>query len=99
MPIGVPMNVPIRTMFDASPVTGFYPYDAKDILLKSPVKCHPCGIHECLHIGEANLACMKKIKPATVMQYVDELLARYNGEPAYKLPAHYGEYQCRVVEV
>lgn len=99
MHIGVAMNVPIITMFGASPVPGFYPYDAKDILLKSPVKCHPCGIHECPHIGAANLACMKKIKPATVMQYVDELLSRYNGEPAYKLPAHYGEYQCRVVEV
>ena len=98
MHVGVAMNVPVVTMFGASPVPGFYPYDARSVLIKAPVACHPCGIHECPHQGEENLACMKQIKPAVVMKYVDELLDRYQGKPAYKLSRHYGEYQCRVVE-
>ena len=98
MHVGVAMNVPVVTMFGASPVPGFYPYDARSVLIKAPVDCHPCGIHECPHQGEENLACMKQIKPAVVMKYVDELLDRYQGKPAYKLSRHYGEYQCRVVE-
>ena len=98
MHVGVAMNVPVVTMFGASPVPGFYPYDARSVLIKAPVDCHPCGIHECPHQGEENLACMKQIKPAIVMKYVDELLDKYQGRPAYKLPRHYGEYQCRIVE-
>ena len=98
MHIGVAMNVPIVTMFGASPVPGFYPYDSKDVLIKAPVSCHPCGIHQCPHQGEEHLACMKQIKPAVVMKYVDELLNTYQGVPAYRLPAHYGAYQCRVAE-
>ncbi len=98
MHIGVAMNVPIVTMFGASPVPGFYPYDARSVLIKAPVSCHPCGIHECPHEGEENLACMKQIKPAVVMKYVEELLDKFQGQPAYKLAGHYGAYQCRVVE-
>ena len=99
MHIGVAMNVPVVTMFGASPVPGFYPYDAKDVLIRAPEPCHPCGQHTCPRAGEDNLACMKKITPETVMHYVDELLAKYEGQPACELPPHYGEYQCRVVDV
>ena len=99
MHIGVAMNVPIVTMFGASPVPGFYPYDAKDVLIKAPEPCHPCGSHECPRQGADNLACMKKITVETVMKYVDELLIAYHGEPASKLPEHYGAYQCRVIEL
>ena len=98
MHVGVAMNVPVVTMFGASPVPGFYPYDARSVLIKAPVSCHPCGIHECPHQGAENLACMKQIKPEVVMKYVDELLERFQGRPAYKLPGHYGAYECRVVE-
>ena len=97
MHVGVAMNVPIVTMFGASPVPGFYPYDARSVLVKAPVACHPCGIHECPHAGEEKLACMKKITPDIVMKYVDELLDKYQGASAYSLPAHYGNYQCHVV--
>lgn len=98
MHVGVAMNVPIVTMFGASPVPGFYPYDARSVLIKAPVSCHPCGIHKCPHTGEENLACMKKITPAVVMKQVDALLEKYQGVPAYQLPAHYGDYECQVVE-
>ena len=47
MHVGVAMNVPIVTMFGASPVPTFYPYDGKDIVIKTPESCHPCGIHDC----------------------------------------------------
>ncbi|MBQ7703970.1 MAG: glycosyltransferase family 9 protein [Selenomonadaceae bacterium] len=98
MHIGVARNIPIVTMFGASPVPGFYPYDAKDILVKTPVPCHPCGKHICPKSGEENLECMKKIPPDVVMKSVDEILAKY-GQPAEKIPRVYGKYQCRVVEL
>ena len=98
MHIGVARNIPIVTMFGASPVPGFYPYDAKDILVKTPVACHPCGNHICPLAGVENLACMKKIPVSVVMKYVDELLENY-GESAEKIPREYGKYQCRVVEL
>ena len=97
MHIGVARNIPIVTMFGASPVPGFYPYDAKDILIKSPVPCHPCGMHECPKIGDENRECMKKIIVDIVMKYVDELLSSY-GQPAKDIPKIYGQYQCRVVK-
>ena len=98
MHIGVARNIPIVTMFGASPVPGFYPYDAKDILIKSPEPCHPCGNHTCPKSGADNLACMKKIPVETVMKYVDELLESY-GQAAENIPRVYGAYKCRVVEV
>lgn len=99
MHVGVAMNVPVVTMFGSSPVTGFYPYDGKDILVKTPEACHPCRIHECPKEGADNLLCMKNIPVDTVMSYVDELLEKYGGEPAYKLPLHPGDYQCRVIDL
>lgn len=98
MHIGVARNVPIVTMFGASPVPGFYPYDAKDILIKTPEPCHPCGKHECPRSGEDHLACMKKMTVEIVMKYVDEQLAKFD-RPAKELPRIYGEYQCRVIEL
>ncbi len=98
MHIGVARNIPIVTMFGASPVPGFYPYDAKDVLIKSPEPCHPCGKHICPRSGDDNLACMKKIPVATVMKYVDELLTAY-GQPAKEIPRLPNAYQCRVVTV
>ncbi len=98
MHIGVARNIPIVTMFGASPVPGFYPYDAKDILIKTPVKCHPCGKHICPKSGRENLSCMKNIPVEVVMRCVNELLFTY-GQPAQKIPRVYGKYQCRIVEL
>ena len=98
MHIGVARNIPIVTMFGASPVPGFYPYDAKDILIKTPEPCHPCGKHECPRSGAENMACMKNIPVDVVMKYVDELLSEY-GQRAKEIPRVYGAYQCRVVEL
>lgn len=98
MHIGVARNIPIVTMFGASPVPGFYPYDAKDILVKSPEPCHPCGEHTCPRAGDNNLACMKKIPVAVVMKHVFELLESY-GQPAKEIPRVHGAYRCRVIDL
>ncbi len=98
MHVGVAMNVPIITMFGASPVPGFYPYDAKDVLLKTPEKCHPCGIHECPHQGEGNMACMKHIPVSAVLHYANLLLREYEDQVG-NIPRVYGQYECKVVEL
>ena len=98
MHIGVSQNVPVVTMFGASPVPGFYPYDARAVLIKAPVECHPCGIHKCPLAGEENMACMKMITPEVVMKYVWELLGKYENS-AGNMPREYGAYECRVIEV
>ena len=68
MHVGVAMNMPVVTMFGSSPVPGFYPYDAKDVLVKTPEPCHPCGIHICPKQGADHMACMKKIPVDVVMR-------------------------------
>ena len=98
MHVAVSQNVPVVTMFGASPVPGFYPYDAKDVLIKTPEPCHPCGIHECPLEGERNLACMKNIPVEIVMKYAWELLAKYEDQ-AGCVPREYGKYQCRVIDL
>lgn len=98
MHVGVAQNVPIVTMFGSSPVPGFYPYDAKDVLIKTPEKCHPCGIHECPRKGEDNMACMKHIPVDAVMKYAEELLAEYQDQVG-NIPRVYGQYECRVIEL
>ena len=98
MHVGVAMNMPVVTMFGSSPVPGFYPYDAKDVLVKTPEPCHPCGIHICPKQGADNMACMKKIPVDVVMRYVDELLEEY-GDSVGAWPPHYGEYACRVIDL
>lgn len=97
MHVGVAMNVPIVTMFGASPVPTFYPYDGKDIVIKTPESCHPCGIHDCPKKGEDHMACMKHIPVDVVMKYSEELLARYGGKSARELPRERGNHQCRIV--
>lgn len=97
MHVGVAMNVPIVTMFGASPVPTFYPYDGKDIVIKTPESCHPCGIHDCPKKGENHMACMKHIPVDVVMKYSEELLARYGGKPARELPRERGNHQCRII--
>ena len=97
MHVGVAMNVPIVTMFGASPVPTFYPYDGKDIVIKTPESCHPCGIHDCPKKGEDHMACMKHIPVDVVMKYSEELLARYGGKSARELPRERGNRQCRII--
>ena len=98
MHVGVAQNVPIVTMFGASPVPGFYPYDAKDVLIKTPEPCHPCGIHECPLEGERHMACMKNITVDIVMKYAHELLEKY-GDMAGSIPRVYGAYECKVIDM
>ena len=98
MHVGVAMNMPIVTMFGSSPVPGFYPYDAKDVLVKTPEPCHPCGIHICPKKGDDYMACMKKIPVDVVMRYVDELLEEY-GDCVSAWPPHEGQYECRVIDL
>lgn len=97
MHVGVAMHVPVVTMFGSSPVPGFYPYDGRDILIRTPEKCHPCGIHQCPRKGKDNMACMKNIPVEAVMRYVDELLEKY-GDKAGRMPAA-ESYKCRVIEL
>ena len=99
MHIGVARNIPIVTMFGASPVPGFYPYDSKDILIQTPEPCHPCGQHTCPRQGEDNMACMKKIPVDVVMKYVHELLNEYSNRQAKDIKRNYGQYKCRVVSL
>lgn len=98
MHIGVARNIPIVTMFGASPVPGFYPYDSKDILIRSPEPCQPCGQHQCPRSGDENLACMKKISVEVVMNYINELIDEY-GQKAKYIERVYGNYQCKVIEL
>ncbi len=98
MHVGVAMNMPIVTMFGSSPVPGFYPYDSKDVLVKTPEPCHPCGIHVCPKKGDGFMACMKNIPVDVVMHYVDELLDEY-GNCVGAWPSHAGQYECRVIEL
>lgn len=97
MHVGVAMHVPVISMFGASPVSTFYPYDSRDIAIKSPEYCHPCGLHECPRKGEGYMGCMKHIPVNIVMKYAEELLSAYHGEPAFRIPADTGSHQCRVI--
>lgn len=67
MHVAVAMNVPLVSMFGASPVTGFSPYNDISVVLKSPVDCHPCYSHTC----DRGLECMYAI---TVEEVLDETL-------------------------
>lgn len=97
MHVGVAMHVPIVTMFGASPVPGFYPYDSRDVLIKTPADCHPCGIHDCPLKGEEKMKCMKAMPPDIIIAYAEELLARY-GDMAGCMPQA-ASYECRVIEL
>lgn len=97
MHVGVAMRVPIVTMFGASPVPGFYPYDSRDVLIKTPVDCHPCGMHDCPWKGEAHMKCMKTIAPSIVISHAEESLARF-ADMAGTMPRATA-YACRVIEL
>ncbi|WP_338626267.1 glycosyltransferase family 9 protein [Selenomonas sp. TAMA-11512] len=97
MHVGVAMRVPIVTMFGASPVPGFYPYDERDVLIKTPVGCHPCGKHDCPLPGEENMKCMKTMPPEVIIKYAEELLAKYETEAGHLPRAE--SYVCRVIDL
>lgn len=68
MHIAVAMRVPLVSMFGASPVQGFWPYNDISIVLKTPLPCHPCYEHACKLGG---LECMHAI---TVDEVISETL-------------------------
>jgi len=70
MHVAVAMNVPLVSMFGPSPVPGFYPYNDKSVVIKTPLACHPCGKHQCPTKHE----CMWGIDVDTVMKYTLEQL-------------------------
>lgn len=72
MHVAVAMNVPLVSMFGASPVTGFSPYNDISVVLKSPVDCHPCYSHSC----DRGLECMYAI---TVEEVLAETLRLAEG--------------------
>ena len=97
MHVGVAMNVPVLCMFGASPIPGFYPYDAKSISVRAPVLCHPCRLHECPLGGDERMKCMKCVPPALILKYADQMLAENGKRPAYELPRA-ADFETRVVE-
>ena len=98
MHVGVAMNVPVLCMFGASPIPGFYPYDARSISVRAPVPCHPCRIHECPLTGGEHMMCMKRMPPELIVTYADKLLAETGGRPACELPRP-TSFETRVVEM
>lgn len=98
MHVGVAMHVPVICMFGSSPIPGFYPYDARSISVRAPVSCHPCRIHECPLAGEEHMMCMKRMPPALILQYADQILREDGERPACDLPAP-TDFETRVVEM
>ena len=39
------------------------------------------------------------VETGTVTYFAEELLDKFQGRPAYKLPNHKGDYQCRVIDL
>ena len=97
MHVGVAMNVPVLCMFGASPIPGFYPYDAKSISVRAPVPCHPCRLHECPLTGDAHMQCMKRMPPDLILKYADQMLREFGETPAHELPRA-ADFETRVVE-
>lgn len=95
MHIAVTQDVPVVTMFGASPVPGFYPYNNQSILIKTPSSCHPCGLHACpMH----TLECMKRIPVEVVLAHTLEALKKYENQIG-NVRREYGKYQCKIVEL
>ncbi|WP_315004121.1 glycosyltransferase family 9 protein [uncultured Selenomonas sp.] len=97
MHVGIAMHVPVICMFGASPIPGFYPYDARSISVRAPVPCHPCRLHECPLAGEEHMMCMKRMPPDLILQYADQILREEGERPACDLPAP-TDFETRVVE-
>jgi heptosyltransferase II len=70
MHIAVAMGVPLVSMFGASPVTGFSPYNDSSVVLKSSLPCHPCYEHSC---RRGDLGCMYGITVDLVLEKTLEL--------------------------
>lgn len=70
MHVAVAMGVPLVSMFGASPVTGFSPYNDISVVLKSELPCHPCYEHSC---RRKDLSCMYGITVDSVLEKTLEL--------------------------
>lgn len=71
MHIAVAMDVPLVSIFGASPVIGFSPYNDKSVVIKSDADCHPCYQHHC-----GTLHCMKGISVDKVLEATMEIIAK-----------------------
>lgn len=78
MHVAVAMDVPLISMFGASPVEGFYPYNDISVVLKTPEPCHPCYQHSCRY---KDLRCMYAIPVETVLENTLDLFERYPSRP------------------
>lgn len=72
MHVATAMRVPLVSMFGASPVTGFYPYNDVSVVIKTPVPCHPCGKHHC-----DTLECMYAITVDEVLDKTLEIVKKH----------------------
>ena len=97
MHVGVAMNVPVLCMFGASPIPGFYPYDERSISVRAPVPCHPCRLHECPLAEAEYMKCMKRMPPALILQYADQMLREFGEQPGHALPRSTA-FETRVAE-
>jgi len=70
MHVAVAMGVPLVSMFGASPVIGFSPYNNISVVLKSSLPCHPCYEHSC---RRKDLGCMYGITVDLVLEETLEL--------------------------
>jgi heptosyltransferase-2 len=74
MHIAVAMDVPLVSIFGASPVIGFSPYNDKSVVIKADADCHPCYQHHC-----DTLHCMKGISVDKVLAKTLEIIANKRG--------------------
>ncbi|HWQ61560.1 MAG TPA: lipopolysaccharide heptosyltransferase II [Negativicutes bacterium] len=71
MHVAVAMDVPLVSIFGASPVTGFSPYNEKSVVIKTTADCHPCYEHHC-----NTLHCMTGISVDTVLDETLKIIAQ-----------------------
>jgi len=71
MHIAVAMDVPLVSIFGASPVTGFSPYNDKSVVIKATADCHPCYAHHC-----DTLHCMTGISVEQVLAATLNIIAK-----------------------
>ncbi len=72
MHIAVAMDVPLVSIFGASPVTGFSPYNNRSVVIKTTAACHPCYEHHC-----DTLHCMTGISVDQVLQATLDISPKY----------------------
>jgi lipopolysaccharide heptosyltransferase II len=83
MHIAVAMDVPLVSMFGASPVIGFYPYNDRSVILHSTMECHPCYQHSC---RRKDLACMYEMTVDMMLENALQQDVKYNGQLSNQLP-------------